>query len=255
MANAELTRGVSEAEDDASLVRRVLADDPMAFALLMRRFNRRLYRLARAILGDSSEAEDAVQDAYLNAHRCLAQFRGDSSLATWLSRLVVNGCLARKRRRARRQNVIPIVRPPANGEMEAVATEETGSPDAAADRAQMRAILERRIDALPESFRAVFVLRSVEELSVEETAQCLGVAAETVRSRHFRAKSLLREALARELDLAERSLWQFAGERCDRIIARVLARLAAATPGLESHGWTSRDLVAERVGFEPTNTR
>ena len=99
----------------------------------------------------------------------------------------------------------------------------------AADRAQMRAILERRIDALPEAFRAVFVLRSVEELTVEETAECLGIPAETVRSRHFRAKSLLREALAREVDIAERSVWEFAGARCDGIVARVLARIAAGT--------------------------
>ncbi|MDE2449265.1 MAG: RNA polymerase sigma factor [Gammaproteobacteria bacterium] len=225
MTTAELTRSAAVAEDDASLVRRVLAGDPTAFALVMRRFNRRLYRLARAILGDDTEAEDALQEAYLDAHRSLGQFRGEASLATWLSRLVVNECLGRMRRSARRQNVIPMTPSPSDREIEAVPSDEVGSPDAAADRAQMRAILERRIDALPETFRAVFVLRSVEELSVEETAECLGIPAETVRSRHFRAKSLLREALAREVDIAERNVWEFAGERCDRIVARVLSRL------------------------------
>ena len=225
MTTAGLTRSAAVADDDASLVRRVLAGDPTAFAVLMRRFNRRLYRLARAILGDDAEAEDALQEAYLDAHRCLGQFRGEASLATWLSRLVVNECLGRMRRSARRQNVIPMTPSPADREIEAVPSDEVGSPDAAADRAQMRAILERRIDALPETFRAVFVLRSVEELSVEETAECLGIPAETVRSRHFRAKSLLREALAREVDIAERNVWEFAGERCDRIVARVLSRL------------------------------
>jgi len=227
MANPRPNRSAAVAEDDASLVRRVLTGDRMAFALLMRRFNRRLYRLARAIVADDAEAEDALQEAYLNAYRCLGQFRGDSSLATWLSRLVVNECLGRMRRSARRQNVIPMTPSPADHEMEAAPADEVGSPDAAADRAQMRAILERRIDALPETFRAVFVLRSVEELSVEETAECLGIPEETVRSRHFRARSLLREALAREVDTAERNLWEFAGERCDRIVARVLARLEA----------------------------
>jgi RNA polymerase sigma factor (sigma-70 family) len=245
VTSAELTNSATDVEDDVSVVRRVLTGDPMAFAFLMRRFNRRLYRLARAIVRDDAEAEDALQEAYLNAYRCLRQFRGDSSLATWLSRLVVNECLGRMRRSARRQNVIPMTPSPADREIEAVPSDEVGSPDAAADRAQMRAILERRIDALPETFRAVFVLRSVEELSVEETAECLGIAAETVRSRHFRAKSLLREALAREVDIAERNVWEFAGQRCDRIVAWVLARLAA-TPAGE---------VAERVGFEPTNTR
>ena len=228
MTGVELTHPAADTADDATVVRRVLAGESMAFALLMRRFNGRLYRLARAIIGDEAEAEDALQEAYLNAYRSLRQFRGDSSLATWLSRLVVNECLGRMRRCARRQNVIPMTPSPAEGEIEAVPSDEVGSPDAAADRAQMRAILERRIDALPESFRAVFVLRSVEELSVEETAECLGIPAETVRSRHFRAKSLLREALAREIDIAERNVWEFAGERCDRIVARVLSRLPKA---------------------------
>lgn len=230
MATVQLQSAV-EAEDDAAVVRRVLTGDPMAFGVLMRRFNRRLYRLARAIVGNDAEAEDALQEAYLHAYRCLRQFRGDSSLATWLSRLVVNECLGRLRRSARRQSVIPMIPSPSDMEVEAVPSDEVGSPDMAADRAQMKAILERRIDALPEAFRAVFVLRSVEELSVEETASCLGIPAETVRSRHFRAKSLLREALAREVDIAERSLWQFAGERCDGIVARVLSRLAEVSGG------------------------
>src|SRR6185437_11887298 len=225
MTNAELNHSAAATDDDASLVRRVLAGDSTAFAVLMRRFNRRLYRLARAIVGDSAEAEDALQEVYLNAHRSLGKFRGESSLATWLSRLVVNECLGRVRRSARRQNVIPMIPSPTDREIESVPSDELGSPDVAADRAQMRAILERRIDALPEGFRAVFVMRSVEELSVEETAECLGIPAETVRSRHFRAKSLLREALAREVDIAERNLWGFAGERCDGIVARVLSRI------------------------------
>lgn len=226
MTNAEPNCSAAVADDDSSLVRRVLAGDPAAFGFLMRRFNRRLYRLARAIVGDAAEAEDALQDAYLNAHRSLGQFRGESSLATWLSRLVVNECLGRVRRNARRQNVIPMIPSPTDHELESVPSDELGSPDVVADRAQMRAILERRIDALPEGFRTVFVMRSVEELTVEETAECLGIPAETVRSRHFRAKGLLREALAREVDIAERNLWGFAGERCDRIVARVLARIA-----------------------------
>lgn len=228
MTEAELDRPAAEAQDDASLVSQVLTGDRMAFGLLMRRFNGRLYRLARAITGDSGEAEDALQEAYLAAYRHLGGFRGESSLATWLSRLVCNECFARMRRGARRQTVIPLVGSGADREIEAVPSSEADAPDAAADRAQMRAILERKIDALPEAFRAVFVLRAVEELTVDETAQCLGIAAETVRSRHFRARSLLRDSLARELESAERSLWEFAGERCDGIVARVLARIAGS---------------------------
>ena len=218
----------SDTEGEQTIVRRAIAGEHEAFALLMRRHNRRLYRLARAILRNDAEAEDALQEAYINAFRSLAGFRGASSLATWLSRLVINECLGRTRRDARRQNVIPMTQSPTDRELETVPSDEAGSPDQATDRAQMHAILERNIDALPESFRAVFVLRSVEELTVEETAECLGIPPETVRTRHFRAKSLLREALAREVDIAERTVFEFAGARCDRIVSRVLARLAAS---------------------------
>lgn len=218
-------------DDEAALVSRVLAGEHLAFGLLMRRFNRRLYRLARAIVRDGSEAEDVLQESYLSAFRSLSGFRGDSSLSTWLSRLVINECLARVRRAKRRQNVIPLTASPPERELETVASDEGASPDALADRAQMRAILERKIDALPESFRAVFIMRSVEELSVEETAECLDIPAETVRSRHFRAKGMLREALAREVDLAEQEIFGFAGARCDRIIARVLSAILGEAPG------------------------
>ncbi|MDE2261635.1 MAG: RNA polymerase sigma factor [Gammaproteobacteria bacterium] len=225
MANIALSPVRADSQDELAMVRRIMAGEQAAFAMLMRRFNRQLYRLARAIIRDDAEAEDALQDAYLSAYRSLRQFRGDSSLATWLSRLVINQCLQRLRRHERRQNVIPMTPSAADEELERIPSDAFASPDEATERAQMRDILERKIDALPESFRAVLVLRSVEELTVEETAECLGIPAETVRSRHFRARSLLREALAREVDLAERDVFGFAGARCDRIVARVLARL------------------------------
>lgn len=225
MANIALSPVRADSQDELAMVRRIMAGEQAAFAMLMRRFNRQLYRLARAIIRDDAEAEDALQDAYLSAYRSLRQFRGDSSLATWLSRLVINQCLQRLRRHERRQNVIPMTHSAADEELERIPSDAFASPDEATERAQMRDILERKIDALPESFRAVLVLRSVEELTVEETAECLGIPAETVRSRHFRARSLLREALAREVDLAERDVFGFAGARCDRIVARVLARL------------------------------
>jgi RNA polymerase sigma-70 factor (ECF subfamily) len=211
--------------DDPSVIGRIAAGDTRAFELLMRRDNRRQDRLARAILRDPAEAEDALQDAYLDAYRSIGRFRGESAVATWLSRLVINECLGRTRREARRQNVIPIDRTPGGADFDAIKADESGSPDRAADRAQVRAILERRMDELPESFRLVLILRSVEELSVQETAQCLGLPEETVRTRHFRARTLLRESLARELDLAERDVFEFGGDRCDRLIARVLPRL------------------------------
>lgn len=213
--------------DDRTLAAAIGSGERDAFAYLMRRYNQRLYRLARATLRDDAEAQDALQDAYLAAYRAIGGFRGDARLSTWLSRLVLNACLARLRRNARRQAAAPTVSTSANdgSDLELVDTSHEASPDDALMRAQMRALLERKLDALPEAFRVVFVLRCVEELSVEETAQCLGIAEATVRTRHFRARSLLRESLARELDLAERDVFSFDGARCDRIVAAVLARL------------------------------
>jgi RNA polymerase sigma-70 factor (ECF subfamily) len=210
--------------DDLGLARRVAAGDRAAFDLLMRSHNRRLYRLARATMRNDAEAEEALQEAYLSAYRGIAGFRGESTLATWLSRMVLNECLGRLRKSARRQNVIPMG---ASEEMEHIHAEEHEVPEKALVRAEMRALIERKLDELPEDFRMVFVLRSVEELSVEETAASLGIEPATVRSRHFRARSLLRESLAREIDVAERDLFDFGGARCDRIVTGVNARIDA----------------------------
>ena len=211
--------------DDLSIATRVAAGDRAAFALLMRRHNQRLYRLARAVLRDDAEAEDALQDAYLHAYRSIGEFRGEAALATWLSRLVLNECLGRVRRTARRQNVVPIVSADAQPEADSIGADTPERPDMTVARAQMRKLLEQKLDELPESFRAIFILRSVEEMSVEETAACLGVREATVRSRHFRAKSLLREALAQEIDLAERDVFEFGGRHCDGLVERVLSEL------------------------------
>ncbi len=212
-------------KDERAMASSIAAGDRQAFECLMRRYNRRLYRLARATLRDRTEAEDALQDAYLNAYRSIGQFRGDASLATWLSRLVLNECLARMRRSTRRQNVISIVCPNTPVESPPMFANESDSPEKALGRAQMRDLLERKVDELPENFRIVFVLRSVEELTVDETAGSLGIPEETVRSRHFRAKSMLRESLAKELNLAERDLFEFGGPHCNQVVANVLARI------------------------------
>jgi RNA polymerase sigma factor (sigma-70 family) len=217
--------GSSAAIHDRSMADSIAAGDICAFECLMRRYNRRLYRLARATLRDRTEAEDALQDAYLSAFRSMASFRGDASLGTWLSRLVLNECFARMRRNVRRENVIPMVSASRHVESTQMIVDQSDSPDSALARAQIRDLLERKVDELPENYRIVFVLRSVEELSVDETAEALGIPEETVRSRHFRAKNLLRESLARELDLAERDLFEFGGDHCDRVVAAVLRRI------------------------------
>jgi RNA polymerase sigma-70 factor (ECF subfamily) len=213
--------------DDALLARRIAGGERAAFESLMRLHNRRLYRLARATLRNDADAEDALQDAYLSAYRGMAQFRGEAALSTWLSRLVINECLARIRRHARRQNVIPMVAPSheLDTEIDAMASQQHEQPDKAAARAEMRALLERKLDDLPDAFRAVFVMRVVEEMSVEETALCLALPEATVRTRHFRARSMLREALAQEMDMAERDVFEFGGRHCDRVVAAVMRRI------------------------------
>ena len=225
MDNAAAASRTPPADNDGALARRIAGGDRAAFELLMRRHNRRLYRLARATLRDDAEAEDALQDAYLSAYRSIGQFRGDAALSTWLSRLVLNECMNRLRRQARRDNVVQMVTPPSESELDAMSAPHADTPDKALVRAEMRALLERKLDELPEAFRVVFVLRCVEEMSVEETAQCLDIPEATVRSRLFRSRSLLRESLARDIDLAERDVFEFGGMHCDRVVASVLSRL------------------------------
>lgn len=226
LAVANATQPISNA--DAELVRSVVAGDRHAFELLMRRHNRRLYRLARATLRDDSDAEDALQEAYLSAFSKMSQFRGEAALSTWLSRLVLNECLGRLRRTARRDNVVRIVAPHPDADLDTMGISPTEAPDKAAMRGEVRTLLERKLDELPRDFRAVFVLRCVEEMTVEETAATLGVPEATVRTRHFRARSMLRESLAKEMDLAERDLFEFGGVRCDRVVDRVMQRLPKA---------------------------
>jgi RNA polymerase sigma-70 factor (ECF subfamily) len=214
---------VSQPRDELAMARLIAGGDRDQFTALMRQYNRRLYRLARTVLRDAAEAEDALQDAYVSAYHSIQQFRGEASLSTWLSRFVLNECLGRLRRSKRRSNVMTLVSP--NDEMTDVPEDDCRRPDWILARTQMRRLIEQKIDQLPEAFRLAFVLRSVEELSVEETAAVLGIPEATVRTRYFRAKGLLREALAQEIDLAERDLFEFGGDRCDRIVGCVLERL------------------------------
>jgi RNA polymerase sigma-70 factor (ECF subfamily) len=216
---------------DTELMAQVASGAPGAFEVLMRKYNQVLYRTARSIIKDDAEAEDIVQESYLLAYRKLASFRGDASLSTWLTRIVVNEANGRLRKTRRRADIIQLV-PGANlvdaVEEEAMDQARDASPEAPEEatlRAEARKLIEARIDGLPDRLRAVFVLRAVEDMSVEETAAALGIPQATVRSHFFRARGLLREALARDFDNAAASAFSFDGARCDRIVAGVLARL------------------------------
>jgi len=214
-------------EDDREIARRICGGDEQAFVLLMQKCNRSLYRTARSMLKDDSEAEDATQESYVRAYQAMKSFRGDSKLATWLTRIVVNECNERLRKRTRGAEVVAINQAltVATAAQDAAQGPSAQEPEPMAIRAQTRRLLEAKIDALPDAFRTVFVLRAVEEFTVEETAECLGIPEATVRTRLFRARSALREALASEFDLAIEEAFGFAGKRCDRTVAAVLARL------------------------------
>ena len=202
-------------------------DDHAAFRALMREHNQRLFRTARAILRDDAEAEEAVQEAWLQAYRAMDTFRGEAKLSTWLTRIVANEALGRLRRAKRTAEVIPISIDETDMPADHDTREENASaaPEVQAMRGEMRAIIEAGIDKLPDAFRTVFVLRAVEEMTVEETAAALDIPEATVRTRFFRARSLLRESISREMDMAVEGAFQFLGARCDRITEAVMARL------------------------------
>lgn len=216
---------------DLSLVQRIGAGDHAAFEGLMRKYNGKLFRIARSILRDDGDAEDALQDAYLEAYSHVGEFRGESELSTWLTRIVINQALMRLRKEKRRSSIVPFragLATHAESAEAEVPDERSESPSTTAIRAETRRILERRIDELPTSFRTVFVMREVEDMGMDEIAQCLSISPATVRTRLFRARALLRAALARDLDMATGDVFAFAGARCDRIVAAVLARLPAS---------------------------
>jgi len=227
-AQRQATAPVSRQTPEPELVARAAHGDEAAFEAIMRRHNRLLFRTARSILKSDSEAEDALQEAYLRAWRALDGFRSDARLSTWLVRIVANEALGRRRRKEAQIIPLDAAMNSQEPEIQASLTDEPDQrPEHAAMRAQVRQLLEARIDLLPEAFRTVFVLRAVEEMSVEEAAQALDIPEATVRTRFFRARSLLREGLARHVDAAMGDAFAFDGARCDRVVARVLVSGAA----------------------------
>ncbi|MEO9135951.1 MAG: RNA polymerase sigma factor [Casimicrobiaceae bacterium] len=218
-----------DAADDPGLVRQVQRGNAAAFAVLMRRYNRCLYRMARAILKDDAAAEDALQEGYVAAYRHIGGFRGDAQIATWLTRIVVNQALQALRKTRREQVVVLFEEPPdePSAEHTSAPSLSRGTPESTMLRAEMRRLIERKVDALPEGYRTVFMLREVEDMTVDETATALGIPGATVRTRLFRAKARLRESLAQDLDMATQDVFGFDGDRCDRIVRAVLDRIAA----------------------------
>jgi RNA polymerase sigma-70 factor (ECF subfamily) len=229
-----LTKIQADEPSDLEIAARIAAGDRDQLQRLMRRYNQRLYRTARSILKDDAEAEDAVQEGYLLAYQAMGQFRGGAQLSTWLTRIVANEALGRLRKRNRTAELIQLssaAGPITEDREDNMPDASQELPENAAARAETRKLLESKLDELPDAFRAVFVLRAVEEMTVDEVSLALGIPAATVRTRYFRARAMLREALAREIDVSLENAYAFDGERCDRIVARVLARVDELSRG------------------------
>jgi len=202
---------------DAAIVERVRTGDSALFELLMRRYNRLLFRLARGIVRDDDEARDVVQAAYVRAYYHLDQFRGPDGFKAWIARIAINEALGRVRRAPEiveaEEHVLAL---PDLVEIE---------PENAASGRDVLRILQDAIDRLPEEFRQVFMLRGVEQLSIAETAELLDIKAATVKTRFHRARRMLQDLLQRKLDHVVRDTFPLGGQRCDGIVAVVLARI------------------------------
>jgi RNA polymerase sigma-70 factor (ECF subfamily) len=206
-------------QTDEDVIRQVLAGDTAMFELLMRRYNERVYRAARAIVRGEQDAEDVMQQAYVNAFTHLRQFNGSARFSTWLTRIAINESLARVRRQGRYQtfdlehtNVEPFMR------------RDVGEdPERQAFARELRTLLEWAIDALPDGLREVFVLREVQGLNTAEAAECLDVSDDVVKTRLSRARAALRRLLLARTGASASDAFRFYRPRCDRIVAAVLA--------------------------------
>ncbi|HEY5849910.1 MAG TPA: RNA polymerase sigma factor [Lysobacter sp.] len=213
--------------EDAALAALVQCGDRDAFRHITQRCNRRMFRMARGLTGNDPEAEDVVQEAYLHAFEHIDAFRGESSLMTWLTRIVLNGAHSRLRQRRMTVDLDQVEALQNAGDRVVQFPSRFGSEDpaAAAARHQVRRLLEPVVDDLPESFRLVFVLRDVEGCSVEETAATLSLRTETVKTRLHRARRLLRTALNDTVSATVSDTFPFLGSRCERMTANVMARI------------------------------
>jgi RNA polymerase sigma-70 factor, ECF subfamily len=219
-----LTRASFTSTAESELVRRALAWDETAVRAILQANNRRLFRIARGILRDDSDAEDAVQETYIRALTHLDGFRGESSLSTWLSRIAMNEAMGRRRRQgpsltwgslSQEKSEAEIIQFPVS----------SSDPERSMAQREIQQVVERAIDELPEPFRLVFITRVIEEMNVEETAELLGLKPKTVNTRLHRARAMLRENVEKKIGPVILEAFPFAGKRCQRLTESVLKRL------------------------------
>jgi RNA polymerase sigma-70 factor (ECF subfamily) len=213
---------------DADLVARAGTGDPLAFEAIMRRHNRLLFRTARGVVGDDTEAQDVVQEAYLRAFSSLSSFRQEAALGTWLARIAINVALDTQRKKGR---VISMEDRPerladaATADAAPLYAPESDTPEAMAARSQMRELLQSVIERLPPIYRSVFILRAVEEMSVDDAAFCLHITSDVVKTRYLRARAMLREMLGAQVEAHAASAFPFAGARCESVVHFVMDEL------------------------------
>jgi RNA polymerase sigma-70 factor (ECF subfamily) len=223
--DASVTGSARAALSDEEVIARVALGEAALFEVIMRRYNQRLFRVVRSIVGEDHEAEDAVQEVYLSAYSHLGQFAGEAQFSTWLTRIAINEALARRLRRARG--------PELNFKEEDDAMLESVSarnPEDEASRREMSRMLENAIDELPAIYRIVFVMREMEQMSTAETASALQIAEEATKVRLHRARGLLREAMSARMQASLTDVYPFLGRRCDRIVRAVMNTLASRPP-------------------------
>jgi RNA polymerase sigma-70 factor (ECF subfamily) len=212
---------------DAEVVRRVRAGDRALFEILMRRHNQRLYRAARAVVKDENEVEDVMQQAYINAFLHLHQFEERSQFATWLTRIVLNEAFGRRRKMQLSKSMAELPSDSEEGRgqfMDTIMSPEP-DPERQAYAQELRRVLEEAVDALPATYRTVFMLRDIEGLSTSETGEGLGLGEEAVKTRLHRARALIRRAVTARIGVVAAGAFQFHAPRCDRVVAAVLARI------------------------------
>jgi RNA polymerase sigma-70 factor (ECF subfamily) len=212
---------------DTELIGRVACGEQHAFQAVMQRYNQRLYRTARGIVGEDAEAEDVVQETWMRAFAAITSFRGDAALLTWLIRIVINEARGRLRKLRPRAEIADIEIAQQSGGLILgfPSGQKVEDPEVGAARVEARMLIERAVDRLPESFRLVFLLRDVQECSIDETSAILGIRPETIKTRLFRARRMLRDDLDSALADALEGSFPFLGRRCERLTKSVICRL------------------------------
>jgi RNA polymerase sigma-70 factor (ECF subfamily) len=221
-ATAAIEKAKSEVWSDEDVVARVLAGETELYEIIMRRYNQRLFRVARAILHSNDEAEDVMQDAYVRAYEHLNQFLGRARFSTWLTRIAIHEALARVQKKNRSQELDAMISP----EKETALTAPSVSPEQQASQAEAARLLEEALLTLPDHYRVVVMMRDIEEMSTLETAEALELSEDNVKIRLHRARSLLREELLAKAHESRSKVFPFMGERCDRVVRAVLTAIS-----------------------------